>query len=70
MALSLVKQYKKKGDNPYGILQSKVFGAPVVSGNIRSPILKDIVKNEIVGAGVAGGLAIGASADSAIGFSD
>ena len=28
------------------------------------------MKDEIVGAGVAGGLAIGASADSAIGFSD
>ena len=33
-------------------------------------MLKNIVKDEIVGAGVAGGLAIGASADSAIGFSD
>ena len=32
--------------------------------------MKDIVKNEIVGAGAAGGLAIGASVDSAIGFSD
>ena len=29
-----------------------------------------MVKNEIVGAGVAGGLAIGTSADAAIGFSD
>ena len=31
---------------------------------------KNIVKNELVGAGVAGGLAIGTSADVAIGFSD
>ena len=29
-----------------------------------------MVNNKIVGAGVAGGLAIGASADTAIGFSD
>ena len=32
--------------------------------------MRNIVKNEIVGVGAAGGLAIGASADSAIGFSD
>ena len=32
--------------------------------------MKNIVKHEIVGAGVAGGLAIGASVDSATGFSD
>ena len=70
VALSLEKQYKKQDGNPYGIVQSKTFGAPVVSGNIKSPLLKNIIKNEIVGAGVAGGLAIGASADSAIGFSD
>ena len=44
--------------------------APVVSGNIQSPLLKNIVKDEIVGAGVAGMVYIGASADSAIGFSD
>ena len=70
VGLALEKEYKKEGGNPYGIIQSKSFGAPVVSGNIKSPLLKDIVKNEIVGAGVAGGLAIGASADSVIGFSD
>ena len=70
VALSLEKQYKKEGNNPFGIVQSKTFGSPTVSGNITSPVLKDIVKNEIVGAGAAGGLAIGASADSAIGFSD
>ena len=34
VALSLGKQYKKEGNNPYGIIQSKTFGAPVVSGNI------------------------------------
>lgn len=70
VALALEKQYKKEGDNPYGIVQSKTFGAPVVSGNISNPLLKNIVKNEIVSAGVAGMGYIGASADSAIGFSD
>ena len=70
MALSLEKQYKKQGDNPYGIIQSKTFGSPTVSGNISNPLFKNILKNEIVSAGVAGGLAIGASADSAIGFAD
>ena len=36
VALSLEKQYKKEGDNSYGIIQSKTFGAPVstiFSGN-------------------------------------
>ena len=42
----------------------------MVSGNISNPLLKNIVKDEIVGAGVAGMGYIGASADSAIGFSD
>ena len=41
-----------------------------LSGNISNPLLKNIVKNEIVGTGVAGGLAIGTSADAATGFSD
>ena len=40
VALSLEKAYKQQGNNPYGIVQSKTFGAPVVSGNIKSPILK------------------------------
>ena len=70
VALSLEKAYKKQGDNPYGIIQSKTFGAPTVSGKISNPLFKNIVKDEIIGAGVSGGLAIGASADSAIGFSD
>ena len=70
VALPLEKQYNKEGNNPYGIIQSKTFGAPTVSGNISNPLLKNTVKDEIVGAGVAGGLAIGASADSAIEFSD
>ena len=64
------RNVKKEDNNPYGIIQSKTFGAPVVSGNISNPLLKNIVKDEIVAAGAAGGLAIGASADSAIGFSD
>ena len=33
VALVLEKQYKKQGNNPYGIVQSKTFGAPVISGN-------------------------------------
>ena len=70
VSLALEKQYKKEGSNPYGIIQSKTFGAPTVSGNISNPLLKNIVKDEIVAGGVAGGLAIGASVDSAIGFSD
>ena len=73
VALSLEKQYKKEGNNPYGTVQSKTFGAPAVSGNLGSrfgKLSKTIVKDEIIGAGVAGGLAIGASADSAIGFAD
>ena len=73
VALSLEKQYKKEGNNPYGIVQSKTFGAPVVSGNLGSrfgEVGKTIVKDEIIGAGVASGVATGASADSAIGFAD
>ena len=37
---------------------------------LKPPLLKYIVKNEIVGAGVAGGVSIGASIASAVGFSD
>ena len=70
VSLALEKKYKKEGNNPYGIIQSKTFGAPVVPGNISNPLLKSIVKDEIVAGGAASGLAIGASADSAIGFSD
>ena len=70
MALSLEKQYKKEGNNPYGIIQSKSFGSPTVPGNISNPLLKNIVKNEIVGAGVVGGLATGTTVDYATGFSD
>ena len=70
VGLALEKAYKKQDGNPYGIVQSKTFGAPTVSGNIKSPLLKNIIKNEIVSAGVAGMGYIGASADSAIGFSD
>ena len=69
VALSLEKQYKKEGNNPYGIVGSKTFGSPAVSGNMSNPLLKNIVKDEIVAGGVAGGLAIGTTVDSAIGFS-
>ena len=34
------EKYKKEGNNPYGVIQSKTFGAPVVSGNISNPLLK------------------------------
>ena len=72
VSLALEKQCKKEGNNPYGIVQSKTFGAPTVSGNISNPLLKKkiIVNEEIVAGGVAGGLAIGTTVDSAIGFSD
>ena len=33
VALSLENQYKKEGNNPYGIVQSKTFGSPTVSTN-------------------------------------
>ena len=70
VAFALEQQYIKQGNNTYGIIQSKPFGAPVVSGNTSNPLLKNIVKDEIVTAGVAGGLAIGTTVDSAIGFRD
>ena len=37
VALSLEKQYEKEGNNPYGMIQSKTFGSPTVSGNLSSP---------------------------------
>ena len=40
VALPLEKQYKKEVNNPFGIVQSKTFGAPAVSGNIKSPLSK------------------------------
>ena len=40
VALSLERQCKKEGDNSYGIVQSKTFGSPTVSGNISNPLLK------------------------------
>jgi hypothetical protein len=40
VSLALEKQYKKEGNNPYGIVQSKTFGSPTVSGNISNPLLK------------------------------
>ena len=46
VALSLEKQYKKEGNNPYGIAQSKTFGSPTVSGNISNPLLKKQLKTK------------------------
>ena len=37
---------------------------------MKSPLLTNIVKDEIVSVGAAGGLAIGGTMGSAIGFSD
>ena len=72
VSLALEQQHKQECNNPYGIVQSKTFGSPTVSGNISNPLLKknNIVKDEIVTAGTAGGLAIGSTMGSAIGFSD
>ena len=52
------------------MFKSKTFGAPFVSGNIKSPLLKNLIKDEIITAGAAGMGYIRASADAAIGFSD
>ena len=69
--LALQQKSKKEScNNAYGIVQTKSFGAPVVAGNISNPLLENIVKDEIVAGGVAGGLAIGTTVDSATGFSD
>ena len=67
--LFLWKSYKKEGNNPYGIVQSKTFRAPVVRGNTGSSlgkVGKSIVKNPVLDLGVAAGV----YADSAIGFAD
>ena len=37
VSLALEKKYKKEGNDPYGIIQTKTFGAPVVSDNISNP---------------------------------
>ena len=39
VSLALEQQCKKEGNNPYGIIQSKTFGAPTVSGNMSNPLL-------------------------------
>ena len=36
VALPLETQLNKEGNNPYGIVQSKTFGAPIVSGKITT----------------------------------
>ena len=36
VSLALEKQYKKEGNNPYGIVQSKTFGSPTVSANFTN----------------------------------
>ena len=73
VALSSEKQYKTEGNNLHGIIQSKTCGALIASGDLGSSlgkVGKSKVKSSIFDLGVAGGVAIGASADSAIGFSD
>ena len=64
IAISIERQYRKQGDNPYGIFQSKTSGAPVASvnlGNSFGEVGQTRIKDDIIGAGVAAGLAIGAS---------
>ena len=46
VSLALEKQYKQQVNNPYGIIQSRTFGAPTVSGNIKPPLLKDSLKRD------------------------
>ena len=71
VALSLENNIKKtEGNNPYGVVQSKTFGSPTVSGNISNPFSKNIVKDAIVTAGTASGLPIASTMDSATGFAD
>ena len=36
VSLALEKKYNKEGNNPYGIVQSKTFGAPAIPGNCPS----------------------------------
>ena len=65
--------FKKECNNPYGKVQSKTFGAPAVPSNLGSRFGEfgtPISKNSILDLGVAGGVAIGAFADSVIGFLD
>ena len=66
VSLALEKQYKK-GTNPYGVVQSKSFGAPVLSGSLGSRFggfCKLVVQNSVSDLGVARGLATGAFLDS------
>ena len=70
--LSLEKQYKKQDGHFYGIVQSETFGSPTVSGNLGSQLGsfgENVVRSAISDTITATGLAIGASADSVIGFS-
>jgi len=71
VALSLEDKYKYDKDaNPYGIKQSKTFGAPTVSGNVKNQVMKGITQQLIKDAGIAGGSSIGAAIDSVTGFAD
>ena len=62
VALALEQQYNKQGDNPYGIVQSKTFGAPTVSGILGSSLgeFGNVVKNAISDSAIAGATALGA----------
>ena len=51
VSLALEKQYKKECNNPYGIIQSKTFGVPVVNGNLGNSfgkLGKTIIKDGIL----------------------
>ena len=40
VGLARQQKYKQQGNDPYGTVQTRSFGAPVVSGNTSNPLLK------------------------------
>ena len=44
VSLAIEKKYKKEGNNPYGIVQSKTFGAPAISGNVLGEKNPNIIR--------------------------
>ena len=64
---------KKEGKHLYGIVQSKIFGVPIVSGNLGNRFGKpgkSVVKNSISDLGVIGGVSTGAVLDTTTGLFD
>ena len=71
VALSIEKKYRyDKDKNPYGIRQSKTFGAPTVSGNIENKVLKGFTQQLISDGGTAAGTSLGASISTSLGGED